>query len=93
MNRVPRIVFCVMIAAICLLFGVSRLLAQAQKPPSPPPAAAEGQNPDAAEAAPVLPPGMTGSDVNDPRAKLAPGPYDAGEASMGMKHLKLVRKP
>lgn len=92
MNRVPRIAFCVMIAAICLLFGMSRLQAQEQKPPSPPPPA-EGQNPDAAEAAPVLPPGMTGSDVNDPRAKLAPGLYDAGEASMGMKHLKLVRKP
>ncbi|MBZ5532709.1 MAG: hypothetical protein LAO20_14855 [Acidobacteriia bacterium] len=92
MNRMPRIAFCVMIAAICLLFGMSRLQAQEQKPSSPPPAA-EGQNPDAAEAAPVLPPGMTGSDVNDPRAKLAPGLYDAGEASMGMKHLKLVRKP
>jgi hypothetical protein len=92
MNRVPSVVFCVAVAAIILLFGVSRLPAQAQKPSSPPPAA-EGQNPDAAEAAPVLPPGMTGSDVNDPRAKLAPGLYDAGEASMGMKHLKLVRKP
>src|SRR4051812_5326148 len=43
--------------------------------------------------APTLPPGMTGSDVNDPRAKLAPGLYDAGETAMGMKHLTLVKKP
>jgi hypothetical protein len=36
---------------------------------------------------------MTGSDVNDPRAKLTPGIYNAGEAAMGMKHLVLVKKP
>ena len=36
---------------------------------------------------------MTGSDVNDPRYRLTPGLYDAGEASMGMKHLQLVKKP
>ncbi|MGB8675738.1 MAG: hypothetical protein WCD27_15410, partial [Candidatus Acidiferrales bacterium] len=51
------------------------------------------QNPFAAEPAPPLPPGMTGSDVNDPRYKLTPGLYDAGEASMGMKHLLLLKKP
>jgi hypothetical protein len=45
------------------------------------------------EPAPPLPPGMTGSDVNDPRAKLSPGLYDAGEASMGIKHLLLLKKP
>lgn len=45
------------------------------------------------EKAPTLPKGMTGSDINDPRAKLSPGLYDAGEAAMGMKHLQLVRKP
>ena len=43
--------------------------------------------------APSLPPGMTGADVNDPRAKLAPGLYDAGETSMGLKHLLLLKKP
>jgi hypothetical protein len=31
--------------------------------------------------------------VNDPRAKLSPGLYDAGEAAMGIKHLLLVKKP
>jgi hypothetical protein len=43
--------------------------------------------------APPLPPGMTGSDVNDPRAKLTPGMYDAAETAMGMKHLTLLKKP
>src|SRR6267142_4520953 len=36
---------------------------------------------------------MPRSDANDPRAKLTPGLYDAGEASMGIKHLTLVKKP
>ena len=43
--------------------------------------------------APPLPPGMTGSDVNDPRYKLSSGLYDAGEAASGMKHLALIKKP
>src|SRR2546429_5932351 len=33
------------------------------------------------------------SDVCSSDLKLAPGLYDAGEATMGMKHLALVRKP
>jgi hypothetical protein len=53
----------------------------------------EDENPFAPEPAPALPPGMKGSDVNDPRAKLAPGLYDAGEASMGIEHLMLFKKP
>ncbi len=40
-----------------------------------------------------MPPGMKGADVNDPRAKLSPGMYDAGEAAMGLRHLLLLRKP
>ena len=43
--------------------------------------------------APTLPAGMTGSDTSDPRTKLSPGLYDAGEAAMGMKHLLLLKKP
>ncbi len=43
--------------------------------------------------APTLPAGMTGSDANDPRAKLSSGMYDAGESSFGMKHLLLFKKP
>ena len=50
-------------------------------------------NPFAPEPAPALPPGMMGSDMNDPRAKLTPGLYDAGETSMGMQHLQLFKKP
>jgi hypothetical protein len=36
---------------------------------------------------------MTGSDATDPRGKLTPGLYDAGEAAMGIKHLLLFKKP
>src|ERR1700729_579158 len=53
----------------------------------------EDDNPFAPEPAPTLPPGMTGSDASDPRAKLTPGLYDAGETSMGRKHLALIKKP
>ena len=45
------------------------------------------------EKAPPLPAGMTGANANDPRAKLSPGLYDAGEAAFGMKHLTLIKKP
>src|SRR6266436_4308130 len=100
MNRVSGVAFYIVGAAIVLFFGVSRM--QAQAPPNPPPAQQadkedkeddEDANPFAPEPAPALPPGMTGSDANDPRAKLTPGLYDAGEASMGIKHLMLLKKP
>jgi hypothetical protein len=53
----------------------------------------EGDNPFAPKPAPPLPPGTTGSDPNDPRAKLTPGLYDAGETSMGLNHVLLFKKP
>ena len=105
MNRVPRVVCYAAIAVLVLFLGVNRLPAQTPTPtpqaqtppPSPTPAAQdaeeEDRNPFAPEPAVALPPGMTGSDVNDPRAKLKPGLYNAGEAAMGMKHLTLVKKP
>jgi hypothetical protein len=105
MNRVPSFILCVAVAAMTLFPGVSRLRAQEQTPsptpavqmPSPTPSAQdadeEERNPFAPEPAPVLQPGMKGSDTNDPRAKLAPGMYNAGEAAMGIKHLQLVKKP
>jgi hypothetical protein len=113
MSRVVDVAFRMVVAAIFLCFGVSRLHAQAQtQTPATPPAQQsadkdkdkdkgqdkqkddeEEANPFAPEPAPALPPGMTGSDANDPRAKLTPGLYDAGEASMGMKHLLLFKKP
>jgi hypothetical protein len=43
--------------------------------------------------APTLPPGMTGSRTDDPRANLSAGLFDAGEQALGMKHLQLLRKP
>jgi hypothetical protein len=95
MNRLPGVAFRVAGAAIALFFGVSRM--PAQEPPKPPPAAEaeeeEDENPFAPEPAPTLPAGITGSDANDARAKLTPGLYDAGETSMGIKHLMLVKKP
>jgi hypothetical protein len=112
MNRAPSLAFRVVIAAIFLFPGVSRL--KAQEPASTPPKQEapkqettkqdpakketaqepeEEKNPFAPEPAPALPPGMKGSDTNDPRAKLAPGLYNAGEASMGIKHLLLLKKP
>lgn len=50
-------------------------------------------NPFAPQPAPPLPAGMKGSDATDPRAKLKPGMFDAGEASMGLKLLTTVGKP
>jgi hypothetical protein len=97
MNRVPSVAFRVAVATIFLCSGASRMRAQA--PTTPPPAQEPEKKPEAEEnpfapqPAPPLPPGMTGADVNDPRFKLTPGMYDAGEASMGIKHLVLVKKP
>jgi hypothetical protein len=105
MNRVPSFLFFVAMAAIALFCGGNRVQAQTPTPsptpaaqtPTPTPAAQEPEeeerNPFAPEPAPVLQPGMKGSDTNDPRAKLAPGLFNAGEAAMGMKHLQLVKKP
>ncbi|MGD9589694.1 MAG: LVIVD repeat-containing protein [Pyrinomonadaceae bacterium] len=53
-------------------------------------AVAQGEQ---AKPAPKLPPGMKGANTKDPRAKLAPGLYDAGEAALGIKHVSLQKKP
>lgn len=66
--------------------------AQDSKAPAKTPAAEE-KDPFAPQPAPPLPPGMTGSDTSDPRYKLKPGLYDAGEAAMGMRHLAFLHKP
>ena len=107
MNRVPSLALRVWGAALIFCFGVSRIegqtpatppQAQTQKPATASPAeepkeTEEDESPFAPQPAPVLPAGMTGSDANDPRAKLTPGLYDAGETSMGIKHLLLLKKP
>ncbi|HLZ12346.1 MAG TPA: hypothetical protein VKP58_07150 [Candidatus Acidoferrum sp.] len=100
MNRLS-VVACRMACAALIFFpGVSRLHAQAQAPAATPPAeqpaakeSDEEENPFAPEPAPALLLGMKGSDANDPRAKLTPGLYDAGETAMGIKHLLLLKKP
>ena len=103
MTQVHTMTFRLLIAFI--LFGsfvAARTQAQTPSPsPSPEPSKApetkpanQGNgNPFALESAPPLPAGMTGSDASDPRAKLTPGMYDAGESSMGIKHLMLLKKP
>src|SRR6266566_4050269 len=91
MNRVHRIAFRLLLAALVLGVGFS-MRTQAQTP-SPAATPAAPANPFAPQPAPPLPAGMTGSDANDPRAKLSPGMYDAGETSMGLKHIMLLKKP
>jgi len=61
--------------------------------PSPSPTPAAQENPFAPQPAPPLPAGLTGSNADDPRAKLTPGMYDAGETAMGLKHITLLKKP
>ena len=99
MNRLQTTAFRLLVASLVLCFAGEM---QAQTPSSQEstkPADAKTdkkkaeENPFEPEPAPPLPSGMTGSDANDPRAKLAPGMYDAGEVSMGLKHLFLLKKP
>ena len=104
MNR-KRLMACSLAGApmaAILLSGA--MLAQAPAPAAPvnqPPDAKAAAKPTptdeldefAPKPAPPLPPGMTGSNTNDPRYRLKPGLYDAGEVAMGMKHIDFLRKP
>ena len=101
MNRVHTLSFRLLIASL-VFWSCFAARTHAQTPPSSQeptkapetkPAKQEEANPFAPEPAPPLPAGMTGSDASDPRAKLAPGMYDAGETSMGIKHVLLMKKP
>jgi hypothetical protein len=100
MNRIHKIAFRLLVVSLVLLCFADQLQAQtpsSQKPSKPADAKPEQtkaeEDPFAPAQAPPLPAGMTGSDVNDPRAKLKPGVYDAGEVAKGMKHLLLFKKP
>jgi hypothetical protein len=115
MKREADFVFRVLVGAIFLCFGVTRVHAQAASSASataaPAPQAAEkdkvkeadkdkdsDDDIDAADLftptpAEPLPAGMKGSDPSDPRAKLSPGVYDAGEVAAGLRHVLLVKKP
>jgi hypothetical protein len=101
MNRLQRVglhLAGVALASILFCSRVSAMQAQTSAPQASAPAQAaqdddEDRNPFAPEPAGPLPAGMAGSDANDPRAKLTPGLYDAGETSMGLKHVLLLKKP
>src|SRR5437870_8881956 len=94
MNRVRTATFQLLVAfvVLCSCFA-ARTLAQTTSPSPAATPAAQPANPFAPQPAPPLPAGMTGSDASDPRAKLSPGMYDAGETSMGLKHIMLLKKP
>jgi hypothetical protein len=94
------------VTAVVLSFNIGSMQAQtpaptapatpapaAQAPAAPAKAPAADENPFAPQPAPPLPPGMTGSDPNDPRSSLKPGLYDAGEIALGMKHIAFLKKP
>src|SRR5438067_2313376 len=92
MTHVRTLSFRLLVAFVVLgsCFGAKTL---AQTPTPTPPPAAQPANPFAPQPAPPLPQGMTGSDANDPRAKLSPGLFNAGETAVGLKHLTLLKKP
>ena len=107
MNRVRGIVSRLAVAGLTSTLCCGMALAQAQAPAqqSNPkqeqaPQTSDQEKPKQAqrdpmtpEPAPPLPAGMTGSNTNDPRYKLSPGLFNAGETAMGIKHLVLVKKP
>ena len=100
MNRIHKMAFRLLVASLVLLCFIGQMQAQtpsSQKSSKPadskPDQKKAEEDPFAPEQAPPLPAGMTGSDVNDPRAKLTPGVYDAGKVTKGLKHLLLLKKP
>jgi hypothetical protein len=86
-----------LLLSLCLADQTHAQTPPAQEPAKPTEATTEQKkaqdDPFAPEKAPPLPAGMTGSDANDPRTKLTPGLYDAGETAKGLKHLMLFKKP
>jgi hypothetical protein len=100
MNRVLTMAFRLLVAFLLLWFVAGTTQAQppsSQETKKPAETNADQkkaqEDPFAPAPAPPLPAGMTGSDANDPRAKLTPGWYDAGETSKGLRHLQLFKKP
>jgi hypothetical protein len=103
MNRIHIVAFHLLVTSFALCLSLATpTLAQttSAKAPQEPTSAQETKpanqtqaDPFAPEPASPLPPGMTGSDTNDPRFKLSPGLYDAGEAAVGIKHVTLIKKP
>ena len=87
MDRVDKFRLLAAVLFLCTCFATGPMAQTASPTPTP------VENPFAPQPAPPLPAGMIGSNANDPRAKLSPGLYDAGETALGMRHLQLVRKP
>lgn len=77
MNRINKLTVSLLVAAV---FGTASFMTTVSAQTAP-------------EKNAPLPAGMTGADINDPRAKLTPGLFDAGETSSGIKHIQLLRKP
>jgi hypothetical protein len=97
LNPLKSIAFCVANGAMVALYS-SGAIAQTPAPATPataaPAKAPEAEeNPFAPQPPVPLPPGMTGSDTSDPRYKLKPGLFDAGEVALGMKHVAFLKKP
>ena len=95
MNRTHALAFPALCAAfaaaiLCLSVPASQAQAPAAAPTKPAPAADSEFTPQPAT---PLPPGMTGSNTNDPRVGLKAGLYDAGETAMGIEHLAFLKKP
>ena len=88
MDRLPKSMFRFVSLSIFMLAAAAAFSqTPAPTPAGPPP------DPFAPQSAPPLPAGMTGSNTSDPRFKLTPGLYNAGETSMGLKHLNFMKKP
>ena len=101
MNPMREFAVRCLIAAMALAMpgaglGIARAqepAAQAQEPANKAPAKEDEDNPFAPPPSTPLPPGMTGSKRDDPRATLKPGMNDAGEAKMGLEHIGYLKKP
>jgi len=90
MKRIQTVAFRLFTISVGLLLATGAIA----QTPSPSPAQPQpAPNPFGLEMAPPLPAGMTGSNANDPRSKLSSGMFNAGEASMGIKHMLLLKKP
>jgi hypothetical protein len=100
MNRLNTLAFRLLVSSflLCWCFATemkaqSSPAQESSKEQAKPDQKKAQEDPFAPEPAPPLPAGMTGSDANDPRTKLSPGWFDAGETAMGLKHLLLMKKP
>lgn len=99
MNRINNFTSRLLVTffVLCACFAATALAQTATPSPSQgatKPADKQAQaDPFTPEPAGPLPPGMTGSDTEDPRAKLTPGVDNAGVAALGIKHLFLLKKP